>query len=46
LQHVGTAHFGFKRTFDCFDLPPNAPHAGEQLGFFADGVRHGSSLAY
>src|SRR6516225_11717614 len=40
LQHVGTAYFGFKRPLYCFDLPPNAAHAGEELGFFTYGVRH------
>jgi hypothetical protein len=43
LQHVGAAHLGLKGAFDGFNLPSDTPYAGQQLGFFANGV-HGTSL--
>ncbi len=40
LQHVSTTNFLIERPFDGFDLSPNASHAIEEFGLFANGVGH------
>ena len=40
LQDIGAADLGFKGAFDGFDLPTNAPHPRQQLGFLANGMGH------
>src|SRR5271165_5332648 len=45
LKHLGAAGLGLERTLDGCDLPANAPHPRQQLGFLADGVGHEMCLS-
>jgi hypothetical protein len=41
LQHIGAADFLVERPLDGLDLPANAAHTVQELGFLSDGMGHG-----